>query len=97
VLRENNHNYVRGKTWTTDGIYRETRARMNRRKREGCVVVEMEAAAFFAVAHYRRVECAQILYGGDSLAGRRWNPRRWNRHAVRERLFHLAAEACLRL
>ena len=97
VLRENNHAYVRAKTWTTDAVYRETRARMYRRRREGCVVVEMEAAAFFAVARFRRVECAQILYGGDSLAGRRWNPRGWNRHAMRERLFHLAAESCLRL
>src|SRR5579864_9347790 len=25
VLRENNHYYVRGKTWTTDAVYRETR------------------------------------------------------------------------
>jgi len=97
VLRENNHAYVRGKTWTTDAVYRETRARMYQRRREGCVVVEMEAAAFFGVARFRRVECAQILYGGDSLAGRRWNPRGWNRHAMRERLFHLAAEACLKL
>jgi uridine phosphorylase len=97
VLSENHHNYVSGKTWTTDAIYRETRRRVNRRKREGCVVVDMEAAAFFAVARFRRVECAQILYGGDSLAGRRWDPRGWNRHAMRERLFHLAAQACLRL
>jgi len=97
VLRENNHDYVRGKTWTTDAVYRETRPRMTRRQNEGCVVVEMEAAAFFAVARFRRVEFAQILYGGDSLAGRRWAPRGWNRHAVRERLFHLAAEVCLRL
>jgi hypothetical protein len=57
----------------------------------------MEAAAFFAVARFRRVQCAQILYGGDSLAGRQWDARGWNRHAMRERLFHLAAEACLRL
>jgi uridine phosphorylase len=97
VLRENNHDYFCGKTWTTDGLYRETRPRMARRQKEGCVVVEMEAAAFFAVARFRHVEFAQILYGGDSLAGRRWAPRGWNRHAVRERLFHLAAEACLRL
>lgn len=97
VLRENHHEYIRGKTWTTDAVYRETRTRMSRRRREGCLVVEMEAAAFFAVARFRRVECAQILYGGDSLAGRRWDPRGWNRNAVRERLFHLAAEACLRL
>jgi uridine phosphorylase len=97
VLRENNHDYHRGKTWTTDAVYRETRPRMERRRDEGCVVVEMEAAAFFAVARFRRVEFAQILYGGDSLAGPKWAPRGWNRHAVRERLFHLAAEACLRL
>jgi uridine phosphorylase len=97
VLSENHHEYVRGKTWTTDAVYRETRRRVNRRKREGCVVVDMEAAAFFAVARFRHVECAQILYGGDSLAGRRWDPRGWNRHAMRERLFHLAAQACLRL
>jgi uridine phosphorylase len=97
VLSENHHDYVRGKTWTTDAVYRETRQRSNRRRREGCVVVDMEAAAFFAVARFRRVECAEILYGGDSLAGRRWDPRGWNRHAMRERLFHLAAQACLRL
>jgi uridine phosphorylase len=97
VLRENHHEYIRAKTWTTDAVYRETRTRMNRRRREGCVVVEMEAAAFFAVARFRRVECAQILYGGDSLAGRRWDARDWNRNAMRERLFHLAAAACLRL
>lgn len=97
VLRENHHDYVGGKTWTTDAVYRETRSRMVRQRREGCVVVEMEAAAFFAVARLRRVEFAQILYGGDSLAGRRWDPRGWNRHAMRERLFHLAAQACLRL
>jgi uridine phosphorylase len=97
VLSENHHGYIRGKTWTTDAVYRETRQRVNRRRREGCVVVDMEAAAFFAVARFRRVECAQILYGGDSLAGRRWDPRGWNRHAMRERLFHLAAQACLRL
>jgi uridine phosphorylase len=97
VLCDNHHEYIRGKTWSTDAVYRETRTRMNRRRREGCVVVETEAAAFFAVARFRRVECAQILYGGDSLAGRRWDPRAWNRNAMRERLFHLAAQSCLRL
>src|SRR5579885_3438476 len=33
VLRENHHEYLRGKTWTTDAVYRETRARMNLRRR----------------------------------------------------------------
>ena len=87
--------YIVAKTWTTDAILRETRARMLARKREGCLTVEMEAAAFFAVAQFRRVQFGQILYGGDDLAGDDWDPRNWNRHQIRERLFTLAAEACL--
>lgn len=97
--------YVVGKTWTTDAIYRETPAKMARRREEGCITVEMEAAAFFAVAQFRRdiagtrdVTFAQILYGGDDLSGDLWDHRDWDRQAsTREKLFWLAAEACLRL
>lgn len=95
TLRRNAMDYIVAKTWTTDGILRETRARMLARKREGCLTVEMEAAAFFAVAQFRRVQFGQILYGGDDLSGDDWDPRNWNRHQIRERLFTLAAEACL--
>jgi uridine phosphorylase len=97
TLKRNGLDYIVAKTWTTDGLFRETRARMLARKREGCVTVEMEAAAFFAVAQFRRVQFGQILYGGDDLGGDAWDPRNWNRHQVRERLFTLAAEACLSL
>ena len=76
-------------------MFRETRARMLARRREGCLTVEMEAAAFFAVAQFRRVQFGQILYGGDDLGGDAWDHRNWNRHQIRERLFTLAAEACL--
>lgn len=86
------------KTWTTDAIYRETPEKIRRRKAEGCVTVEMEAAAFFAVAQFRGVTLGQILYGGDDLSGAEWDHRHWNSHTtVREKLFWLAAEACLRL
>jgi purine-nucleoside phosphorylase len=68
------------------------------RRSEGCLAVEMEAAAFFAVAEFRRVTFAQMLYGGDDVSGIEWDPRRWDeRLSVREQLFWLAAEACLRL
>ncbi len=85
-----------GKTWTTDGLYRETREKTRLRTEEGCLTVEMEAAAFFAVAQFRGVQFAQLLYGGDDLSGE-WDSRDWTRHTVRERLFWLAAEACLML
>jgi len=88
--------HVTGKTWTTDGLYRETRAKASRRVAEGCLTVEMEAAAFFAVARFRGVSFGQMLYAGDDLSGEVWDSRGWNHHAEgRDLLFHLAAEAVL--
>lgn len=98
VLRQDGVDYIVGKTWTTDGLYRETPERVKQRKAEGCLTVEMEAAAFFAVARFRGVTFAQILYGGDNLDSAQWDSRHWTRQAsLREKLFWLAAEACLRL
>jgi len=98
VLTAHGVPYVVGKTWTTDAFYRETRAKVRRRRAEGCLTVEMEAAAFFAVAQFRHVTFAQILYGGDDVSSDTWDARDWDTTArsVREKLFWLAAEACLR-
>jgi uridine phosphorylase len=63
------------RTWTTDAIYRETRANMKKRKDEGCRVVEMECASTAAVASFRNVEFYQFLYGADSLDGDEWDAR----------------------
>lgn len=96
TLRRHALPYLLGKTWTTDGLYRETPAKIARRRAEGCATVEMEAAAFFAVARFRGVAFGQILYAGDDLSGDLWDSRDWTNHAsVRERLFWLAAEAAL--
>lgn len=90
--------FLVGKTWTTDGVYRETKKLVARRKREGCLTVEMETAAFCAVAQLRHVLFGQILYGGDDLTGDEWDNRGWQSRAdIRQNLFWLAAEACLRL
>jgi len=99
VLSTHRLPYLLSKTWTTDAPYRETPAKVQRRRAEGCTVVEMEAAAFFAVAQFRGVTMGQILYGGDDVSGEaEWDHRDWhNQFEVRERLFWLAAEACLLL
>lgn len=90
--------HVTGKTWTTDGIYRETRDKVRRRVAEGCLTVEMEAAAFFAVARFRGVAFGQMLYAGDDLSGEAWDSRGWPRHDTgRDLLLRLAAEAVLRI
>lgn len=90
--------HVEGKTWTTDGIYRETRDKVRRRVAEGCLTVEMEAAAFFAVARFRGVSFGQMLYAGDDLSGEAWDSRDWLGHQTgRDLLLRLAVEAVLRI
>jgi uridine phosphorylase len=98
VLARHRVEYLLTKTWTTDGLFRETRARTALRRSEGCLGVEMEAAALFAVARFRKVKIGQILYGGDNLDSEAWDDRGWQkRWSVREKLVELAAEACLEL
>ena len=98
VLDKHQVPYVLGRTWTTDALYRETRTRMEKRKAAGCLTVEMEASAFFAVAQFRGVDFAQILYGGDDLSGDLWDHRDWlSQSSTREKLLWMAAEAVLKL
>lgn len=99
VLQRNMIEYILGKTWTTDAFFRETPAKVALRRSEGCITVDMEAAAFFAVARFRGVRFGQILYGGDDVSGAgEWDHRDWvSRVSTRERLFWLAVEACLEL
>jgi uridine phosphorylase len=90
--------HIKAKTWTTDAFYRETEKKIELRKSEGCVTVEMEAAALFAVAKFRKVKLGQILYGGDDLSSVKWDGRKWHdRTEVRENLVDIAIRVCLSL
>ncbi len=87
-----------GKSWTTDAIYRETPGRRKLRVGEGCDVVEMEAAAFFAVAQFREVVLGQLVYGGDLVVPEGWDGREWHKRDDDRRLmFDLAVKAVLQL
>jgi len=90
--------FLKGKTWTTDGLYRETRSKIARRRNESALCVEMEAAALFAVARFRGVQCAQLLYGGDDIGGQTWDHRGWQENwDVQEMMLELCIEAVLGL
>jgi hypothetical protein len=53
---------------------------------------------WIAVAQFRNVVLGQVLYGGDDLSRDEWDHRDWrSRSDLREKLFWLAAEACLSL
>ncbi len=100
VLKRHQVDYLLTKAWTTDAIYRETPDKVKAYLAEGCLAVEMEAAAFFAVAQFRGVDFGQILYGGDAVipSPGAWDGREWNsRKDIRLNLFWLAAEAVFEL
>ena len=88
----------RGLVWTTDAFYRETPAKVARRREQGCLAVEMEAAAMFACAAFRGATYAQLLYAGDDVSADEWDHRHWTTHAgVRDRLLDLALDVVIRL
>jgi uridine phosphorylase len=97
VLRSRSVVHSRARTWTTDAFFRETAAKIRQRTAQGCVCVDMEASALFAVAEFRGVDLGQILYVADTLIGGEWDPEGLVTPlaSVRRRLFDLAAEAVL--
>ncbi len=91
--------HIQGRSWTTDGFFRETPAKVAKRRTQGCITVEMEAAALFAVMRFRGVRLALVLYGGDDVSGADWDPRQWpdRNHAVRAELVDHSLRACREL
>jgi len=67
--------HVKGKTWTTDAFFRETRNNMLKRKDEGCLAVEMECASIMSVGQFRGVDVYQYLYAQDNLDAAEWEIR----------------------
>ena len=59
--------YVKGRIWTTDSMLRETVGLVQKRKREGCLAVEMELAGVEAVCDFYGLELYDFLEAGDVL------------------------------
>jgi len=94
----NGVSFLKGKTWTTDAVFRETAQKVKKRREEGCLTVEMEAAALFAVARFRGVAFGQILYGGDDVSGLEWDTRGWmGLSSLRSQLIKMSVEAVRRI
>ena len=97
ALRENGLSFASGPTWTTDAIYRETPHEVLGYRKEGALVVEMEAAALFSVAAYRDKPIAACFSISDTLAELAWRPE-FHADTTKEglqKLFHAAVKALL--
>lgn len=88
VMDRLNIPYVKGRSWTTDAFFRETRRNMARRKAEGCIAVEMELAACQAVADFRGYELYNFLYSADNLDHSQWDEGILSKISMDERLQH---------
>lgn len=95
TLEKLNVPYIECTTWTTDGLFRETKEMIEYRRTEGCKTVEMECAAFAAVAEFLGKDFGQLLYSGDILVGEgEYDDRKWyDNMSAREKIAHIAIEA----
>lgn len=87
VLNDLDIPYSKGKTWTTDAIFRETRKKFEQRKQQGSIVVEMECSALAAVAQFRGASFTQFLYSADNLDGEKWDDRKLEREESKDELY----------
>ena len=83
-LENRSISYIRGITWTTDAILRETEKRITKRKSEGARIVEMEQAGCIAVSKFRGFDYGALIYGGDDVSQDKWDNRSWrSREGIR--------------
>ena len=66
--------FVKGRIWTTDAPYRETKTAVEKRKNDGCIAVEMELAGVQAVCDFHDIELYSFLMTGDVLDGDEYDP-----------------------
>lgn len=89
--------YTEVMTWSTDGFFRETKAKVEYRRDEGCDVVEMECAALAACAKLRGAVWGELLFTADTLADvERYDMRGWGFDSV-EYALQLCVDAVLNL
>ena len=91
--------YNATKTWTTDAFYRETVRNLEKRKSEGCGVVEMECASIMSVGQFRAKKVYQFLYAADCLENSDWDKRILGNMPtdLREKILFVAIEAAIKL
>lgn len=74
-IKSKNISYNKGKTWTTDGLYRETKDKVEMCKKQGAITVDMECSAMAAVAKFRNVNFGQFFYAADNLGTEEYDAR----------------------
>ena len=71
-LKDTKQNFHLGLNWTTDAIFRETKAEIKHYQKHNVLSVEMETAAFYAVCQKRKVKGVACFGISDKLYEYKW-------------------------
>ena len=95
ALKANHQNFHIGRNWTTDAIFRETKAEIKHYQQHDVLTVEMETAAFYAVCQKRKVKAVAAFGISDKLYNYKWETCFGQREIYRalEVLFDTAKQA----
>lgn len=63
---------VRGKVWTTDAVFRETKLKVKKLAAQGVLAVDMESSALMTVANFRGIALVSVLVVSDELWTLKW-------------------------
>ena len=74
VLRAQKLNFHLGRNWSTDAIFRETKAEIKHYQKNHVLTADMETSALLAVCARRKIPCACVYIVSDSLGGKTWQP-----------------------
>jgi len=74
ILAKNKIDFYQGAVWSTDAVFRETRARVAAYQQSGILAVDMETSALCTVAKFRGVDLGGILVVSDELSSLTWRP-----------------------
>ncbi len=72
VFNEKKIPYELGTTWTFDSFFKESIARIEKRRSEGATAVEMECATWCVVAEKLGLKFGQFLFFSDKVAEEDW-------------------------
>ena len=73
-LKAHKINFHTGRNWSTDAIFRETKAELKHYQKHDVLTVEMETAALYAVCKKRKARAVAAYVISDCLYRGKWEP-----------------------
>lgn len=67
-------NFHVGRNWSTDAIFRETKAEIKHYQKQYVLTVDMETSALFALGERRKIPCAAAFIVSDYVGAKTWQP-----------------------